>query len=70
MDGSLQAAVRFFVHELPNPDTRHLGEFNARIGLDLNGDGIAPDYLSENDVPHVWESAYLYAAAMVAFGSR
>jgi len=66
----LQAGVRFFVRELPTPDTRHLGEFYARIGLDLNGDGIAPDYLSENDVPHVWASAYLYAAAMVAFGSR
>ena len=24
-----------------------------RMGLDLNGDGIAPDYVSENDGPHV-----------------
>jgi hypothetical protein len=37
---------------------------------DLNGDGVTPDYVSENDVPHVWERAYLYAAAMVAFGSH
>jgi hypothetical protein len=66
----VQEAVRFFVRELPTPDTHHLGEFYARVDQDLNGDGIAPDYLSENDVPHVWEHAYLYAAAMVAFGSR
>jgi hypothetical protein len=65
-----QAAVRFFVRELPTPDTHHLGEFYARVQLDLNGDGVMPDYLSENDVPHVWEHAYLYAAAMAAFGSR
>jgi GH15 family glucan-1,4-alpha-glucosidase len=65
-----QDAVRFFVRELPTPDTHHLGEFYARVDLDLNGDGVSPDYLSENDVPHVWEHAYLYAAAMVAFGSR
>jgi hypothetical protein len=31
---------------------------------------IAPDYVSENDVPHVWESTYLCAAAMLALGSR
>ncbi len=65
-----QDAVRFFVRELPTPDTHHLGEFYARVALDLNGDGVMPDYLSENDVPHVWEHAYLYAAAMIAFGSR
>ena len=63
-------AVRFFVQELPTPDTHHLGEFYARVDRDLNGDGVNPDYWSENDVPHVWEHAYLYAAAMVAFGSR
>ncbi len=67
---AVQDAVRFFVRELPTPDTHHLGEFYARVNLDLNGDGTTPDYLSENDVPHVWEHAYLYAAAMVAFGSR
>ena len=68
--GAVQDAVRFFVRELPTFDTHHLGEFYARVDADLNGDGIAPDYVSENDVPHVWEHAYLYAAAMVAFGSR
>ena len=67
---AVQDAVRFFVRELPTPDTHHLGEFYARVDLDLNGDGVSPDYLSENDVPHVWEHAYLYAAAMVAFGTR
>jgi hypothetical protein len=67
---AVQDAVRFFVRELPTPDTHHLGEFYARVDLDLNGDGVGPDYLSENDVPHVWEHAYLYAAAMVAFGAR
>ena len=66
----VQNAVRFFVQELPTPDTHHLGEFYARVDRDLNGDGVNPDYWSENDVPHVWEHAYLYAAAMVAFGSR
>src|SRR5436309_1305645 len=68
--GAVQDAVRFFVRELPTFDTHHLGEFYARVDADLNGDGIAPDYVSENDVPHLWEHAYLYAAAMVAFGSR
>ncbi len=38
--------------------------------LDVNGDGVAPDYVAENDVPHVWEHAYLFIAAMTAFGSR
>jgi hypothetical protein len=65
-----QDAVRFFVKELTTPGTLHLSEAYARVQLDLNGDGVAPDYLPENDVPHVWEHAYLYTAAMVAFGSR
>jgi hypothetical protein len=65
-----QETVRAFVRMLPTPDTHHLGEFYARVDADLDGDGVAPDYVSENDVPHVWEHAYLYAAAMVAFGSR
>ena len=42
----------------------------ARVQLDLNGDGITPDYLPENDTPHAWEHSYLYTAAMLAFGSR
>jgi hypothetical protein len=65
-----QAAVRAFILELATPGTLHLSEFYARVPLDLDGDGIAPDYLAENDVPHVWEHAYLYLAAMAAFGSR
>jgi hypothetical protein len=31
---------------------------------------VAPDYLPESDVPHVREDAYLYLAAMAAFGGR
>jgi hypothetical protein len=73
-DGASLAAaqdqVRFFVKELTTPGTLHLSEFYARVQRDLNGDGISPDYLPENDIPHVWEHAYLYTAAMVAFGSR
>jgi GH15 family glucan-1,4-alpha-glucosidase len=65
-----QQQVRTFIRELATPGTLHLSEFYARVPLDLDGDGIAPDYLPENDVPHVWEHAYLYLAAMVAFGSR
>jgi hypothetical protein len=65
-----QDQVRFFVKELTTPGTLHLSEFYARVPTDLNGDGVAPDYLPENDVPHVWEHAYLYTAAMTAFGSR
>jgi hypothetical protein len=66
----LQDHVRFFVKELTTPGTLHLSEAYARVQLDLNGDGVAPDYLPENDVPHAWEHAYLYTAAMLAFGSR
>ncbi|HLK10561.1 MAG TPA: hypothetical protein VKW76_04220 [Candidatus Binatia bacterium] len=65
-----QDAVRFFVHNLTTAGTRHLGEAYGLVDVDLNGDGVVPDYWPENDVPHVWEHAYLYAAAMVAFGSR
>lgn len=65
-----QDQVQSFVKELTTPGTMHLSEFYARVQRDLNGDGISPDYLPENDVPHVWEHAYLYMAAMVAFGSR
>jgi hypothetical protein len=66
----LQDQVRFFVHELTTPGTMHMGEQYGRYQLDVNGDGIAPDYVAENDVPHVWEHAYLFIAAMTAFGSR
>ena len=65
-----QDQVRFFIHELTTPGTHHISEAYARVNLDLNGDGILPDYQPQNDAPHVWEHAYLYAAAMVAFGSR
>ncbi len=65
-----QDAVRFFVHELTTAGTHHLAEAYGLVNVDLNGDGIAPDYWPENDVPHAWEHAYLYAAAMVAFGAR
>ena len=66
----LRDEVRFFVRELTTPGTRHMGEQYGRYQLDVNGDGIAPDYVAENDVPHVWEHAYLFIAAMTAFGSR
>jgi hypothetical protein len=46
-----------------------MSEGYGRVPLDLNGDGLAPDYWPQNDVPHAWEHSYLYAAAMVAFGS-
>ena len=65
-----QDQVRFFVRELTTADTLHMAEVYGRVQLDLNGDGVLPDYLPQNDVPHVWEHAYLYAAAMVAFGTR
>src|SRR5262249_23558687 len=67
---ALQDQVRFFVRELTTPGTLHLSEAYARVQLDVNGDGVAPDYVPENDVPHVWEHAYLYTAAMEASGSR
>src|SRR5262245_26466536 len=66
----LQDQVRFFVRELTTPGRLHMGEQYGRYQLDVNGDGIAPDYVAENDVPHVWEHAYLFIAAMTAFGSR
>ena len=58
------------MHELTTPGTHHISEAYARVNLDLNGDGILPDYQPQNDAPHVWEHAYLYSAAMIAFGSR
>lgn len=65
-----QRDVRAFIQELATPGTLHLSEFYSRVSVDLDGDGQSPDYLPENDVPHVWEHAYLYLAAMTAFGSR
>lgn len=67
---ALQDQVRFFVKELTTPGTLHLAEVFHRVPLDLNGDGITPDYLPENDIPHVWQHAYLYATAMTVFGAR
>ena len=67
---ALQEEVRFFVRELTTPGTLHMGEAYGRYQLDVNGDGVAPDYVAENDVPHIWEHSYLYIAAMTAFGSR
>ena len=66
----MQADVRFLIHELVTPDTRLLAESYGRVSQDLDGDGDAPDYVPLNDVPHTWAHAYLYAAAMIAFGSR
>jgi glucoamylase len=65
-----QEHVRRFVHELTTADTGHMAEFSVRVQADLNGDGVAPDYLPTNAVPHVWEQAILYLAAMEAFGAR
>jgi hypothetical protein len=67
---ALRDDVRFFVRELTTPGTLHMGEQYGRYQTDGNGDGVAPDYVAENDVPHVWEHAYLFIAAMTAFGSR
>ena len=65
-----QQQVKFFIHNLTTKGTLHLSESYGLVDVDLNGDGVKPDYWPENDVPHVWEHAYLYSAAMVAFGSR
>src|SRR5207249_683831 len=67
---TIQTQVQFLIHNLTTAGTLHVSEGYGLVNVDLNGDGIAPDYWPENDVPHVWEHAYLYAAAMVAFGSR
>jgi hypothetical protein len=62
--------VRAFIHLGTTPDTGHMAEFAGRVPIDLDGDGIAPDYLPENDVPHAWQQSILYLAAMQAFGAR
>jgi len=67
---AVQDAIRFFVHDLTTPDTLHMAEGYGRLPSDLNGDGVSPDYLPQNDIPHVWEHAYLYAAAMIAYGAQ
>lgn len=67
----IREQVRFFIRELTTPGTHHLAEAAGRIDdVDIDGDGILPDYLPQNDVPHIWEHAYLYAAAMIAFGAE
>jgi hypothetical protein len=66
----LQDEVRFFVDHLTTPDTLHMAEFAVRVPADLDGDGVMPDYLQSNAVPHVWEQSYLYLAALEAFGER
>ncbi len=63
-----QQAVRFFVRELTTVGTRHISEAYGRVQVDRNGDGVAPDYWPQNDVPHVWEHAALFIAATFAFG--
>jgi hypothetical protein len=61
-------AVKFFVRNITTNGTLHMSESYGRVQVDRNGDGIAPDYWPQNDVPHVWEHALLYTAAMFAFG--
>src|SRR5262249_45696119 len=43
---ALQEQVRFFVRELTTPGTLHMGEAYGRYQLDVNGDGVAPDYVA------------------------
>ena len=66
----VQEEVRFFVRELTTHDTLHMGEFFVRVSADINGDGLSPDYLPVSAIPHVWQGAYLYLAALDAFGMR
>lgn len=61
-------AVQFFVRELTTVGTRHMSEAYGRVQVDRNGDGVAPDYWPQNDVPHVWEHSALFIAATFAFG--
>ncbi len=68
MLAELRRAVQFFVRNLTTNGTLHMSESYGRVQVDRNGDGIAPDYWPQNDVPHVWEHALLYTAAMLAFG--
>ena len=66
----VQDEVRFFINELTTPDTLHMGEFFVRVSADINGDGVSPDYLPGSAIPHVWQGAYVYLAALAAFGTR
>ncbi|MDZ7783730.1 MAG: hypothetical protein U5K56_12610 [Halioglobus sp.] len=65
---AIRERIRFFVAEGTTPGTLHMAEFAGRVNQDVNGDGEAPDYLPQNDVPHVWQQTFLYLAAMLAFG--
>jgi len=67
---AMESRVRFFIREGTTPGTYHMAEFAGRVDQDLDGDGVAPDYHPQNDVPHVWQQAYLYTTAMLVFGSR
>jgi hypothetical protein len=66
----VQDEVRFFVRAGTTPGTGHKAEFAVRVPVDLDGDEVTPDYLPENDIPHAWQQAILYLAAMEAFGAR
>jgi len=67
---AMEPRVRFFIREGTTPGTLHMAEFAGRVDQDLDGDGVAPDYRPQNDVPHVWQQAYLYTTAMLVFGER
>jgi len=65
---SVREDVRLLLDLLTTPDTGHMAEFAGRVDKDLDGDGVVPDYLPQNDVPHVWQQMNLYLAAMLAYG--
>jgi len=65
---AIRERIRVFVAEGTTPGTLHMAEFAGRVNQDVNGDGEAPDYLPQNDVPHVWQQTFLYLAAMLAYG--
>ena len=65
---AVQDLVRAFIHELPTPGTGLMSESQGRVPVDLDGDGLTPDWWAQNDVPHAWEHSILFTAAMIAFG--
>jgi len=55
-----------FIEWVPTKDTRHMGE--TALMFDLDGDGFRETAENQVAVPHVWEQALNFTAALLAFG--
>jgi len=66
-DADLQWAVETLLKDVPAPDTLHYGEIF--FSVDTDGDGIE-EFSNRVAIPHLWEAALAYLAAMAYYGPR